>query len=88
MKLFIIQEILIDYTSGMVVIAANDKDECREIFLKEFVDENSVDENSVDENSEFIYSNYKTEFDNAVFKVIESVGIDEPGIVDYVYGGS
>ena len=78
MKLFIIQEILIDYTSGMVVIAANDKDECREIFLKEFVDENS----------EFIYSNYKTEFDNAVFNVIESVGIDEPGIVDYVYGGS
>jgi ribonuclease HIII len=83
MKLFIIQEILIDYTSGMVVIAANDKDECREIFLKEFVDENSVDENGG-----FIYSNYKTEFDNAVFKVIESVGIDEPGLVDYIYGGS
>ena len=57
----------------MVIIAANDKDECREIFLKEFVDENSE---------------YKTEFDNAVFNVIESVGIDEPGIVDYVYGGS
>ena len=73
MKLFIIQEILIDYTSGMVVIAANDKDECREIFLKEFVDENSE---------------YKTEFDNAVFNVIESVGIDEPGLVDYIYGGS
>ena len=78
MKLFIIQEILIDYTSGMVVIAANDKDECREIFLKEFVDENGG----------FIYSSYKTEFDNAVFKVIESVGIDEPGLVDYIYGGS
>ena len=57
----------------MVVIAANDKDECREIFLKEFVDENSE---------------YKTEFDNAVFNVIESVGIDEPGLVDYIYGGS
>ena len=73
MKLFIIKDILVDYTSGMVIIAANDKDECREIFLKEFVDENSE---------------YKTEFDNAVFKVIESVGIDEPGLVDYVYGGS
>ncbi len=83
MKLFIIKDILIDYTSGMVVIAANDKDECREIFLKEFVDENSVDENGG-----FIYSSYKTEFDNAEFKVIESVGIDEPCIVDYVCGGS
>jgi hypothetical protein len=83
MKLFIIQEILMDWTSGMVIIAANDKDECREIFLKEFVDENSVDENGG-----FIYSSYKTEFDNAVFKVIESVGIDEPCIVDYIYGGS
>jgi ribonuclease HIII len=71
MKLFIIQEILKDWTSGMVIIAANDKDECREIFLKEFT-----------------CSEYKTEFDNAEFKVIESVGIDEPGIVDYVYGGS
>jgi len=60
-----------DWTSGMVIIAANDKDECREIFLKEFT-----------------CSEYKTEFDNAVFNVIESVGIDEPGIVDYVYGGS
>jgi len=73
MKLFIIQQILIDYTSGMVVIAANDKDECREIFLKEFADENSY---------------YEEEFDNAVFKVIESVGIDEPGLVDHIYGGS
>jgi ribonuclease HIII len=71
MKLFIIQQILIDWTSGMVIIAANDKDECREIFLKEFK-----------------CDNYETEFDNAEFKVIESVGIDEPGIVDYVYGGS
>ncbi len=55
----------------MVIIAANDKDECREIFLKEFK-----------------CDNYETEFDNAEFKVIESVGIDEPCIVDYVYGGS
>jgi hypothetical protein len=78
MKLFIIKEILMDWTSGMVIIAANDKDECREIFLKEFVDENGG----------FIYSSYKTEFDNAEFKVIESVGIDEPCVVDYVCGGS
>ena len=52
MKLFIIKDILIDYTSGMVVIAANDKDECREVFFKEF-DENDF---------------YEEEFDNADFQ--------------------
>ena len=70
MKLFIIKDILVDYTSGMVIIAANDKDECREIFLKEF-DGNSY---------------YEEEFDNADFQVIESVGIVEPCLVSYLYG--
>ena len=36
MKLFIINNILSDYTSGMVVIAAESKDQCRELFIKEF----------------------------------------------------
>jgi len=36
MNLYIINEILSDYTSGMVVIAAESKDHCRELFIKEF----------------------------------------------------
>ena len=36
MNLYIINEVLSDYTSGMVVIAAESKDQCREFFIKEF----------------------------------------------------
>jgi hypothetical protein len=36
MKLFIINNVLSDYTSGMVVIAAESKEQCRELFIKEF----------------------------------------------------
>ena len=70
MKLFIIKEVLSDYTSGMAVIAAENKDQCRELFLKEFGEFNAK------------------EFDEyAEFTVIESVGLDEAGVVQYVYGG-
>ncbi len=36
MKLFIINNVLSDYTSGMVVIAAESKEQCRELFVQEF----------------------------------------------------
>ncbi len=36
MNLYIINEVLSDYTSGMVVIAAESKEQCREFFIKEF----------------------------------------------------
>ncbi len=36
MNLYIINEILTDYTSGMVVIAAESKEQCKEFFIKEF----------------------------------------------------
>jgi hypothetical protein len=35
-NLFIINEVLSDYTSGMVVIAAASKERCREIFIEQF----------------------------------------------------
>ena len=70
MKLYILKEVLSDYTSGMVIIAAENKDQCRELFIKEFGDY------------------YAEEFDEyAKFTIIESVGLDEAGIVEYVYGG-
>ena len=36
MNLYIINEILVDYSSGLVVIAAESKEQCRELFIKEF----------------------------------------------------
>jgi len=36
MNLYIINEILTDYTSGMVVIASESKEHCRELFIEEF----------------------------------------------------
>ncbi len=38
MNLYIINEVLSDYTSGMVVIAAESKESAREFFIKEFSD--------------------------------------------------
>ena len=70
MKLFIINNVLSDYTSGMVVIAAETKDQCRELFIQEFSEWHAKD-----------FDEY------GKFTVIESVGLDEAGIIDYVYGG-
>ena len=36
MNLYIINNVLSDYTSGMAVIAAESKEQCREFFIKEF----------------------------------------------------
>lgn len=36
MKLYIINDVLYDYTPGMVVIAANDLYECRKIYEEKF----------------------------------------------------
>jgi hypothetical protein len=36
MNLYIINEVLSDYTTGMAVIAAESKEQCREFFIKEF----------------------------------------------------
>ena len=36
MNLYIINEILSDYSSGMCVIAAESKEHCRELFIEEF----------------------------------------------------
>ena len=38
MNLYIINDILEDYTSGMVVIAAESKEQCRALFIEEFGD--------------------------------------------------
>ena len=78
-NLYIINEVLSDYTPGMAVIAAPSLERCREIFAKKF----DLDSWETDQEIK--------EFDSAIedgdYKVIENVNHDE-GVVSYVYGGS
>ena len=73
-NLYIIKEVLNDYTSGMVVIAAPSLDRARELYLAEFGETiNTV--NDID-------TAIKCEW----YTVLQVV--DQPeGIVSYVYGG-
>ena len=81
-KLYIINEVLWDYTEGMVVICASSLDRCREIFVEEFSNLHHYNKNYFDREHK--------EFDDAIkrgmFKVIEGVNHAE-GLVSYVYGG-
>jgi hypothetical protein len=71
MNLYIINDILSDYTSGMVVIAAESKEHCRELFLEEFPGHGG---------------DYGFDSELTKFTVIEGVN-HPAGIVDFVYGG-
>ena len=75
MNLYIIEEVLYDYTPGMVVIAAKSLTRARDLFSAEF----GCSDSSL------------TEFDQAIahssFKVLQVVDQEE-GVVSYVYGGS
>ena len=71
-NLYIINEVLSDYTSGMAVIAAPSLERCREIFATEF---------EFDDMGEF-----DSAIEDGDYKVIENVNQDE-GVVSHVYGG-
>ena len=72
MNLYIINDVLYDYTPGMCVIAAESMAECETIFMKEF--------------AKFNQEESQKEFNDAPIKVIE--GVNHPaGVVSYVYGG-
>jgi len=70
-NLYIINEVLSDYTSGMAIIAAPSVERCREIFAEEFA--LWVDE-------------FDSAITDGDFKVIEGVDHNE-GVVSYVCGG-
>lgn len=73
MNLYIINEVLYDYTDGMCVIAAESIPHCETIFMEEFSTDYSKEER-------------QKEFNESSIKVIEN--IDYPaGVVSYVYGG-
>ena len=74
MNLYILNDVLYDYTAGMAVIAAESMEQCKELFMEQFCYSDSVK------------SGYEEDFNTAHVKVIE--GVDHvAGVVSYVYGG-
>jgi hypothetical protein len=78
MNLYIINEVLNDYTSGMCVIAAESLPRCEQIFMTEFAPCN---------NSDYFKERAQKEFNEAAIKVIENVPYEKEEVVSYVYGG-
>ena len=72
-NLYIIKEVLYDYTPGMVVIAAPSLERCREIFTEEFKFSRH-------------WPPYDLAIELEYYEVIENVNRAE-GVVSYVYGG-
>jgi hypothetical protein len=76
-NLYIIEEILSDYTSGMAIISASSLERCRELFEAKF--KSSFCGDGMYEYDEAIKGGF--------FKVLSVVGQSE-GVVSYVYGGA
>ena len=70
-NLYIINEVLYDYTPGMAVIAAPSLDACREIFAEKF---------------EMWADDFDSSITDGDYKVIEGVE-HPTGVVSYVVGG-
>lgn len=77
MNLYIINEVLYDYTDGMCVIAAESLSRCGQIFMEKFGDSTS----------DYIKECKQKEFDEAAIKVIDNVPHDKEEVISYVYGG-
>ncbi len=78
MNLYIINDVLYDYTAGMCVIAAESLPRCEQIFMKEF---------TFDDDTDWINKCRQKEFNAANIKVIENVPYEKEEVVSYVYGG-
>ena len=70
-NLYIINEVLSDYTPGMAVIAAPSLERCRELFLKEFGHDATEFDSAIKDGD---------------YTVIRGVDRNE-GVVSYVVGG-
>ena len=77
MNLYILNDVLYDYTPGMCVISAESQEQCNQIFMEEF---------GHPDDSDYLKERHQKEFDLSTIKVIE--GVNHPaGVVSYVYGG-
>jgi hypothetical protein len=77
MNLYIINEVLYDYTAGMCVIAAQSMPRCEQVFMAEFAPGESA----------FFKERRQKEFNEGAIKVIENVPYEKEEVVSYVYGG-
>lgn len=73
MNLYIIDEVLSDYTPGMAVIAAESLDRCRAAFEQEFSSKRLLEE-------------FDAAISDGSFKVLQ-VQDQQEGMVSYVFGG-
>ena len=80
MNLYILNDVLYDYTPGMCVIAAESLEQCNQIFIERFGD--SGDSDYAKTRNEGM----QEEFNTADTQVIENVN-HLAGVVSYVYGG-
>ena len=72
-NLYIINEVLYDYTDGMVVIAAESLEKASSLFANEWPDARRIEE-------------FDAAIERGAYKTLQVVGQSE-GIVSYVYGG-
>ena len=77
MNLYIINDVLYDYTPGMCVIAAESLPRCEQIFMERFAPGES----------QYSKECHQKEFNEAEIKVIENVPYEKEEVVSYVYGG-
>ena len=78
MNLYIIEDVLNDYTAGMCVIAAESLSRCEQIFIEGF---------TCPDDSDYVKECKQKEFNEGGIKVIENVPYEKEEVVSYVYGG-
>ena len=81
MNLYIINEVLYDYTAGMCVIAAESLPRCEQIFMEEFGWKTGTDY------AEKYNAEQQKLFNEAPIKVMDNVPHDKEEVISYVYGG-
>jgi hypothetical protein len=81
MKLFIITDVLSDYTSGMVAIKAESLKQAREFFVKDQTGYSQMPESVIEEFDDAIKNGCYTEFDLA------DTDDKESGVIVEVFGG-
>lgn len=90
-NLYIINEVLYDYSTGIVIIIATNLDECRSLFTEKF----RVMDDHIEKLPLVWWQDFTgciAEYDKAIelkkYKVIPVNDNEESRIVDFLYGGS
>jgi hypothetical protein len=81
MNLYILNDVLYDYTSGMAVIAAESMEQCNQIFIEKFGSDCDA------EWAKMKNKRIQEDFNTADVKVLENVNVGGVGVISYVYGG-